>query len=37
MHKVSAFLDGFLEGVIDTAKAVGAVATVLVAGRKLLK
>ena len=31
------FISGFFEGVIDTAKAVGAVATVLVAGKKLLK
>lgn len=31
------FVSGFFEGVTDTAKAIGAVVAVLVAGKKLLK
>ena len=37
MKKFNSFMDGFLDGVIDVTKAVGAVITVVVAGKKLAK
>lgn len=37
MKTFNSFMDGFFDGVIDVSKAVGAVITVIVAGKKLAK
>lgn len=37
MKIFNSFIEGFFDGVIDVSKAVGAVITVVVAGKKLAK